>query len=39
VLDVCVPTRPSDDDPVVVRVLAAVDNLKEEEGLDLAPWY
>jgi hypothetical protein len=39
VLDVRVPTRPSDDDPVVVRALAAVDNLKEEEGLDLAPWY
>jgi hypothetical protein len=35
VLDVRVPTHPSDDDPVV----AAVDNLKEEEGLDLAPWY
>ena len=39
VLDVRVPTHPSDDDPVVVRVQAAVDNLKEEEGLDLAPWY
>jgi len=39
VLDVHVPANPSDDDPVVVRLLAAVDNLKEEEGLDLAPWY
>ncbi len=39
VLDVRVPSHPSDDDPVVVRVLAAVDNLKENEGLDLAPWY
>ena len=39
VLDVCVPTHPSDDEPVVVRVQAAVDNLKEDEGLDLAPWY
>jgi hypothetical protein len=39
VLDVRVPTHPSDDDPVVVRALAAVDNLKEDEGLDLAPWY
>jgi hypothetical protein len=39
VLEVRVPASPSDDDPVVVRLLAAVDNLKEDEGLDLAPWY
>ena len=39
VLEVRVPTHPSDDDPVVVRVQAAVDNVKEEEGLELAPWY
>ena len=39
VLEVHVPANPSDDDPVIVRLLAAVDNLKEEEGLDLAPWY
>ena len=35
VLEVRVPTHPSDDDPVVVRVLAAVDNLKEAEGWTL----
>ena len=39
VLEVRVPALPSDDDPVVVRLLAAVDNLKEDEELDLAPWY
>ena len=39
VLEVRVPLHPSDDDPVVVRVQAAVDNLREDEGLDLAPWY
>ena len=26
-------------DPVLVRLMAAVDNLKEAEGLELAPWY
>ena len=39
VLELHVPANPSDDDPVVVRLMAAVDNVKEEEGLDLAPWY
>jgi hypothetical protein len=39
VLDVRVPVDPSDSDPVLVRLMAAVDNLKEDEGLDLAPWY
>ena len=39
VLDVHVPASPSDEDPVVVRLMAAVDNLKEVEGLELAPWY
>jgi hypothetical protein len=39
VLEVCVPDRVTDADPVVVRLLAAVDNLREWEDLDLAPWY
>ena len=39
VLEVRVPLHPSDDDAVVVRVQAAADNLREDEGLDLAPWY
>ena len=39
VLEVHVPASPSDEDPVVVRLMAAVDNLKEVEGLELAPWY
>ena len=44
VLEVHVPANPSDDDIVTVpltesALLAAVDNVKEEEGLDLAPWY
>jgi hypothetical protein len=39
ILEVRVPHHPNDVDPVVVRLQAAVDNLKEDEGLDLAPWY
>ena len=39
VVEVRVPADPSDDDPVVVRLMAAVDNLKEPEDLELAPWY
>jgi hypothetical protein len=39
VLEVRSPDRATDTDPVVVRVLAAVDNLHEAEDLDLAPWY
>jgi hypothetical protein len=39
VLEVCVPDRVTDADPVVVRLLAAVDNLHEWDDLDLAPWY
>jgi hypothetical protein len=42
VLFVTVPSSPSDDDPVIVRLLAAVlavDNIKEAEDLPLAPWY
>ncbi len=34
-----VEVRVTDADPVVVRLLAAVDNLHEAEDLDLAPWY
>ena len=33
------PPAPTDDDPVIVRLQAAVDNLKESEDLPLAPWY
>ena len=39
VLEVHVPADASDTDPVLVRLMAAVDNLKEAEGLELAPWY
>jgi ubiquitin len=39
VLSITVPSSPSDDDPVIVRLLAAVDNIKEAEDLPLAPWY
>jgi hypothetical protein len=39
VLSVTVPPVVTDDDPVVVRLQAAVDNLKEQEDLPLAPWY
>jgi hypothetical protein len=34
-----VKPTPTDDNPFVVRLLAAVDNLKEPEDLPLAPWY
>ncbi len=39
VVEVRVPADPSDNDPVVVRLMAAVDNMKEKEDLELAPWY
>ena len=39
VLEVHVPADASDIDPVLVRLMAAVDNMKESEGLELAPWY
>ena len=39
VISLTAPPAPTDDDPVVVRVQAAVDNLKEPEDLPLAPWY
>ncbi len=39
VISLTVPPAPTDDDPVVVRLQAAVDNLKESEELPMAPWY
>ncbi len=39
VLSITVPPVITDDAPVVVRLQAAVDNLKEQEDLQLAPWY
>jgi hypothetical protein len=39
VISLTLPPAPTDDDPVVVRLQAAVDNLKEPEDLPLAPWY
>jgi hypothetical protein len=39
VISLTVPPMPTDDNPIVVRLLAAVDNLKEPEDLPLAPWY
>ena len=39
VLSITVPSSPSDDDPIIVKLLAAVDNIKEAEDLPLAPWY
>jgi hypothetical protein len=39
VLSVTMPPMPNDDNPVIVRLQAAVDNLKEPEDLPLAPWY
>jgi hypothetical protein len=43
VLGVHVPASSNDEDPVIVWVMAAVDNLKdklkEAEWLELAPWF
>ena len=39
VISLTAPPVPPDHDPVVVRVQAAVDNLKEPEDLPMAPWY
>jgi hypothetical protein len=39
VISLTAPPAPTDDDPVIVRLQAAVDNLKEPEDLPLAPWY
>ncbi len=39
VLSVTMPPMPNDDNPVIVRLQAAVDHLKEPEDLPLAPWH
>jgi len=38
VISVHVPPRPTDADPILIHIMAAIDNRHEAEDLPLAPW-